>query len=125
MSPCVVNGLPASDSGGEYMRGASAARLISFQDGESAGGDVVGGKLSRSMSQADAKVAQPRLERAVGQDVSPEVLTYLRRVLAADPSVDPPTPLAATVQQELERLLHTHLTFCLGRELKSYAFLHL
>jgi DNA repair protein RecO (recombination protein O) len=57
--------------------------------------------------------------------VHPEVLTYLRRVLADDPSVDSPTPLAATVQQELERLLHTHLTFCLGRELKSYAFLHL
>jgi DNA repair protein RecO (recombination protein O) len=57
--------------------------------------------------------------------VSPEVLLYLRRVLAADPSVDSPTPLVATVQQELERLLHTHLTFCLGRELKSYAFLHL
>jgi DNA repair protein RecO (recombination protein O) len=57
--------------------------------------------------------------------VSPEVLTYLRRVLADDTAVDAPTPLAATVQQELERLLHTHLTFCLGRELKSYAFLHL
>jgi hypothetical protein len=57
--------------------------------------------------------------------VSPEVLTYLRQVLVADPSVDSPTPLAATVQRELEQLLHAHLTFCLGRELKSYAFLHL
>ena len=57
--------------------------------------------------------------------VSPEALTYLRWVLAGDTTVEPPTPLVATVQQELERLLHAHLTFCLGRELKSYAFLHL
>src|SRR5262249_24880266 len=57
--------------------------------------------------------------------VSFEALTYLRRTLASDTTVEPPTPLAATVQQELERLLHAHLTFCLGRELKSYAFLHL
>jgi len=28
-------------------------------------------------------------------------------------------------QQELEQLLHAHLLCCLGRELKSYAFLHL
>ena len=57
--------------------------------------------------------------------ISPEALTYLRRALADDTTVAAPTPLAATVQQELERLLHAHLTFCLGRELKSYAFLHL
>jgi hypothetical protein len=57
--------------------------------------------------------------------VSPEALTYLRWALASDTPVEPLTPLAATVQQELERLLHVHLTFCLGRELKSYAFLHL
>ncbi len=57
--------------------------------------------------------------------VSPEALTYLRWALAGDTPDAPPTPLAATVQQELERLLHAHLTFCLGRELKSYAFLHL
>jgi DNA repair protein RecO (recombination protein O) len=57
--------------------------------------------------------------------VSPEALTYLRRALAHGTTVEPPTPPAATVQQELERLLHAHLTFCLGRELKSYAFLHL
>jgi len=57
--------------------------------------------------------------------VSPEALAYLRGALAGDTTVEPATPLAATVQQELERLLHAHLTFCLGRELKSYAFLHL
>jgi DNA repair protein RecO (recombination protein O) len=57
--------------------------------------------------------------------VSPETLIYLRCALAGDTTVESPTPLAATVQQELERLLHAHLTFCLGRELKSYAFLHL
>jgi hypothetical protein len=57
--------------------------------------------------------------------VSPEALTYLRRALADDATAEPATPLAGTVQQELERLLHAHLTFCLGRELKSYAFLHL
>jgi len=57
--------------------------------------------------------------------VSPEALTYLRRTLADDGPDELLTPLAATMQQELERLLHAHLTFCLGRELKSYAFLHL
>jgi DNA repair protein RecO (recombination protein O) len=57
--------------------------------------------------------------------VSPEALAYLRRVLASDTPLELPTSLTATVQQELERLLHAHLTFCLGRELKSYAFLHL
>jgi DNA repair protein RecO (recombination protein O) len=57
--------------------------------------------------------------------VSSEALAYLRGALADDSTVEPSTPLAAPVQQELERLLHAHLTFCLGRELKSYAFLHL
>ena len=57
--------------------------------------------------------------------VSPETLLYLRCALAGETTVESPTPLAVTVQQELERLLHAHLTFCLGRELESYAFLHL
>ena len=57
--------------------------------------------------------------------VSPEALTYLRRTLVDDTTGAPQMPLAATVQQELERLLHAHLTCCLGHELKSYAFLHL
>lgn len=57
--------------------------------------------------------------------VSRETLTYLRLALAGDSTVAPLTPLAPTAQQELEQLLHAHLTCCLGRELKSYAFLHL
>lgn len=57
--------------------------------------------------------------------VSPEALTYLRLALAGASTVASLTPLAATTQQELEQLLHAHLTCCLGRELKSYAFLHL
>ena len=57
--------------------------------------------------------------------VSPEALTYLRHALDDDTAVAPWTRPAATVQQELEQLLHAHITFCLGRELKSYAFLHL
>ena len=57
--------------------------------------------------------------------VSRAALTYLRLALEGDATVVPLTLLEATVQQELERLLHAHLTCCLGRELKSYAFLHL
>lgn len=57
--------------------------------------------------------------------VSPAAVAYLRLALEDNATVAPLTPLATTVQQELERLLHAHLTFCLGRELKSFAFLHL
>lgn len=57
--------------------------------------------------------------------VSPEAIAYLRGAMEEEVDAPLPTPLAATVQQDLERLLHAHLTFCLGRELKSYAFLHL
>jgi DNA repair protein RecO (recombination protein O) len=57
--------------------------------------------------------------------VSPEALAYLRWALTSDTTVEPPASLTAAVQQEIARLLHAHLTFCLGRELKSYAFLHL
>jgi DNA repair protein RecO (recombination protein O) len=57
--------------------------------------------------------------------VSPEAVAYLRLALEDDATAAPLTPLTATAQQEIERLLHAHLTFCLGRELKSYAFLHL
>jgi DNA repair protein RecO (recombination protein O) len=57
--------------------------------------------------------------------VSPETLIYLRLALAGDSPVVPLTPLTTTGQQELEQLLHAHLLCCLGRELKSYAFLHL
>jgi DNA repair protein RecO (recombination protein O) len=57
--------------------------------------------------------------------VSPEAIAYLRLAMEEDAAVPSPTPLTATAQRDLERLLHAHLTFCLGRELKSYAFLHL
>jgi DNA repair protein RecO (recombination protein O) len=57
--------------------------------------------------------------------VSPAAVEYLRQALDSAALEPPPLPLAATAQQELERLLHAHLTCCLGRELKSYAFLHL
>jgi len=57
--------------------------------------------------------------------VSPEAIAYLRLAMEEDMAVPPPTPLSATAQRDVERLLHAHLTYCLGRELKSYAFLHL
>jgi DNA repair protein RecO (recombination protein O) len=57
--------------------------------------------------------------------VSHETLAYLRLALAGDSPVVPLTALTTTGQQELEQLLHAHLLCCLGRELKSYAFLHL
>ena len=57
--------------------------------------------------------------------VSHEAVAYLRLALEGDATAAPLTPLATAAQQDIERLLHTHLTFCLGRELKSYAFLHL
>ena len=37
----------------------------------------------------------------------------------------PKAPPDAAAQQEMERLLHLHLTTCLGREIKSYPFLYL
>jgi len=57
--------------------------------------------------------------------VSPEAIAYLRHAMADDTAGAPPTPLTATGQQDLERLLHAQVTFCLGRQLKSYAFLQL
>jgi len=58
--------------------------------------------------------------------VGHEALAYARLVLAADETNVPlaPSP-GATAMQDLDRLLHAHMTFCLGRELKSYAFLQL
>jgi DNA repair protein RecO (recombination protein O) len=50
---------------------------------------------------------------------------FLRQAIASDTSNWLSWRLEATVQQDLERLLHAHLTARLGRELKSYAFLHL
>ena len=48
---------------------------------------------------------------------------YLRGMMGYIPL--PEAPPDAAVQQELERLLHLHLTTCLGREIKSYPFLYL
>lgn len=70
--------------------------------------------------------ARCRFEAQGTFTVSPASLVYLRRAITAagtEPPQSPP-PDAAT-QQDIERLLHAHLTVCLGRELKSYAFLQL
>jgi DNA repair protein RecO (recombination protein O) len=58
--------------------------------------------------------------------VSPASLIYLRRAVteAGIETAAGPQPDAAT-HKDIERLLHAHLTVCLGRELKSYAFLQL
>ncbi len=48
---------------------------------------------------------------------------YLRRMMGPIPLPDA-APDAAT-RQALERLLHLHLTTCLGREIRSYPFLSL
>jgi len=57
--------------------------------------------------------------------VSATTLESLRLAIVSDATQFPSCGLAAEEQQELERVLHAHLTACLGRELKSYAFLHL
>jgi DNA repair protein RecO (recombination protein O) len=57
--------------------------------------------------------------------VSAATLAVLRQAMASDTTHLPGLGVDPVGHQELERLLHTHLTACLGRELKSYAFLHL
>jgi DNA repair protein RecO (recombination protein O) len=57
--------------------------------------------------------------------VSTPTLESLRFAIASETTHFPSPALDATQQQELERVLHAHLVACLGRELKSYAFLHL
>jgi len=57
--------------------------------------------------------------------VSPATIACLRLALESEATEASLTRLAATEQQQLEQLLHAHLTSCLGHELKSYAFLHL
>jgi DNA repair protein RecO (recombination protein O) len=57
--------------------------------------------------------------------VSAATLDVLQQAMASDPADLPVLEVDPAGHQELERLLHTHLTACLGRELKSYAFLHL
>ena len=55
--------------------------------------------------------------------IGPAACDYLRGMMGHLPLPDA-RPDTAT-QQDLERLLHLHLTTCLGREIKSYPFLYL
>ena len=55
--------------------------------------------------------------------VGPAACDYLRGMMGHLPL--PEAPPDAATQQDLERLLHLHLTTCLGREIKSYPFLYL
>jgi DNA repair protein RecO (recombination protein O) len=57
--------------------------------------------------------------------ISPATRAYLCSVIDREATVLPAVALDPTEQQDLEKLLHLHLTARLGRELKSYAFLHL
>jgi DNA repair protein RecO (recombination protein O) len=57
--------------------------------------------------------------------VSPAAVAFLRRVLGGDEACWTASDLDSAARQELEDILHAHLVSCLGRELKSYAFLHL
>ena len=55
--------------------------------------------------------------------IGPAACDYLRGMMGQIPL--PEESPDAVTQQELERLLHLHLTTCLGREIKSYPFLYL
>jgi DNA repair protein RecO (recombination protein O) len=58
--------------------------------------------------------------------VSPASVGYLRQIITdAEAGLAATVPLDETAYKDLERLLHAHLTVCLGHELKSYAFLYL
>ncbi|PON16991.1 DNA repair protein RecO [Candidatus Entotheonella serta] len=57
--------------------------------------------------------------------VCTEALDYLRQGVMSGAEAVPPLPDDADVCREIETVLHQHLTARLGRELKSYAFLHL
>lgn len=54
-----------------------------------------------------------------------EALAYLRQGVMSGGEAVPLLPDNADVCQEIETVLHQHLTARLGRELKSYPFLHL
>jgi DNA repair protein RecO (recombination protein O) len=54
-----------------------------------------------------------------------DALAFLRRGVMSDAASVPLLPDDGAVRQEIETVLHQHLTARLGRELKSYAFLHL
>lgn len=57
--------------------------------------------------------------------VHPAALAYLRCLLVGAAPHESYASLTPEAQHDLEQLLHAHLTTCLGREMKSYAFLHL
>ena len=57
--------------------------------------------------------------------LGPQALAFLRQAMAGDAGQGPAMQLDPAAQQELDGVLHMHLTTCLGRELKSYAFLQL
>ena len=59
------------------------------------------------------------------RSLQPETLAYLRQVITSGDDDAPLWPQAPRVRQEIEQVLHAHLIARLGRELKSYAFLHL
>ncbi len=54
-----------------------------------------------------------------------ETLDFLRQALTNEAETLPVLPGDSAVHQELEQMLHIHLTSRLGHELRSYAFLHL
>lgn len=57
--------------------------------------------------------------------VTAATLAALQQVIAGADALPVLLPLTPQEQQDLEQVMHAHLTSCLGRELKSYAFLHL
>jgi DNA repair protein RecO (recombination protein O) len=57
--------------------------------------------------------------------LQPETVAYLREAVMSEADTAPLLPQAPAIRQEIEHVLHQHLTARLGRELKSYAFLHL
>lgn len=57
--------------------------------------------------------------------LSVQTLAYLRQGIMSGAESVPLLPDDVEVCQEIETVLHQHLTARLGRELKSYAFLHL
>jgi hypothetical protein len=57
--------------------------------------------------------------------ISPTTRDYLCAVIDSETTALPTVSLNTAEQQDLEKLLHLHLTARLGHELKSYAFLHL
>jgi DNA repair protein RecO (recombination protein O) len=65
------------------------------------------------------------LDKPQAVTLSAEAVAYLRQGVMSGGEAVPLLPEQAEVSQEIETVLHQHLTARLGRELKSYAFLHL